>query len=350
MSINGTVRWGLLATGAIARAFALGVKASVTGSLAAVASRTEEKARAFGVEFGIPRRHGSYEALLADRDVDAVYISTPHPQHAEWTVKAARAGKHVLVEKPIGINQREAQAMIAAARENNVFLMEAYMYRCHPQTARLVDLIRDGAIGEIGVIQATFSFRAEFKPASRLWSNELAGGGILDVGGYTTSISRLVAGAAAGRPFADPLSLSGAGRLHPATSVDEWAVATLKFPLDIAASVATGVGLNQENVVRIFGTEGYILLPNPFVAAREGAAPGRIVVCRRGGAPREIAVESPVTSFAHEADVCGRAILAGRRQAPPPAMTWDDTMGNIRAQDAWRAAIGLVYGAEIRST
>ena len=338
------IQWGLLATGAIAKAFARGVKQSETGELAAVGSRTAEKAEAFGTEFGVPRRHGSYEALLADPGIQAVYISTPHPQHVEWAIKAAEAGKHVLVEKPIGINQYEAQAMMEAATANRVFLMEAYMYRCHPQTARFVELLRERVIGDVSVIQATFSFHAGFNPDSRLWSNALAGGGILDVGGYTTSIARLIAGAVRGLPFADPVAVTGAGHLHPQTGVDVWAVGTLKFEGGILATIATGIGTSQENVVRVFGSEGSILLPNPYLTAREGAMPGEIVVLRRGEPPRKIAVESTVTSYAHEADAVGRAIRAGQTEAAP--MPWADTLGNLRTQDTWRAAIGLTYEAE----
>jgi predicted dehydrogenase/aryl-alcohol dehydrogenase-like predicted oxidoreductase len=344
--MSNKIRWGLLATGAIAKAFARGVKSSETGELVAVASRSQAKAQQFGTEFGVPRCHGSYEALLADPEVEAVYVSTPHPVHAEWTIKAAEAGKHVLVEKPIGLNQFEAQAMIEAALAGKVFLMEAYMYRCHPQTAKLVELLRAGTIGDIGVIQATFSFQAGFNAESRIWSNALAGGGIMDVGGYAVSMARLVAGAAQGQPFADPVAVTGAGKLHPQTGVDAWAVGTLKFASGIVASVATGVGVGQDNILRIFGTGGNILVPNPWVANRDGSMPGKIIVNRRGEPSSEIVIDSPVISFAHEADVCGRAIRAGRLEAEAPAMTWEDTLGNIRAQDAWRAAIGLTYEAE----
>ena len=340
------IRWGLLATGAIAEAFARAVRVSQTGELTAVGSRTLEKAKHFGAAFGIARCHGTYEALLADPDVEAVYISTPHPQHAEWTIKAAEAGKHILVEKPIALNQYEAQAMIEAALANKVFLMEAFMYRCHPQTATLVQLLREKAIGNVSIIQATFSFHAGFDANSRLWSNALAGGGILDVGCYTASISRLVAGASLGLPFADPVSVVGAAHLNPTTGADEWAVATLKFQNDIVASLSTGIGVNQDNVVRIFGSEGNIFLPNPYVAERESAVAGRIIVNRQGQPQREVVVDSAVTSFAHEADVCGRAIRAGRLQAESPAVTWADTLGNIRTLDSWRAAIGLTYEAE----
>lgn len=343
---NTRVRWGLLAASAIARAFARGVKVSQTGELVAVGSRSQEKARAFGAEFDIGCCHGSYEALLADPKVDAVYISTPHPQHAEWAIKAAAAGKHVLVEKPVALNEHEAQSMIKAALVNKVFLMEAYMYRCHPQTLKLVELLRQKIIGDVSMIQATFSFQTAFDADSRIWCNALAGGGIMDVGGYTTSIARLVAGAALGQAFADPLSVSGTGYLHPQTGVDAWAVAALKFPGNIVAALATGIGVKQENVLRVFGSEGNIFVSNPFVAAREGPMPGKIVVNRTGETSREIAINSPVTSFSLEADVCGHAIRAGRQQAEAPAMSWADTLGNIRAQDAWRAAIGLIFEAE----
>lgn len=340
------IRWGILATGAIAKAFAKGLQESQSGCLVAVGSRTQERASDFAAAWGGVRAHGSYEALLADPEVEAVYVATPHTQHPEWVIKAAEAGKHILVEKPMAINQYLAQAMIDAALANKVFLMEAYMYRCHPQTARLVELLREGAIGEVAVIQATFSFRAGHDPEKRIWNNALGGGGILDVGGYATSIARLIAGAAQGQAFAEPAAVTGAGRLHPETGVDMWAVGTLQFASGIVATVATGVGVAQENVVRIFGSQGSILLPSPYCADRAQAAPGRIVLRRQGEAPREIEVPAAATSYAYEADVCGRAIRAGRLQAEAPAMTWGDSLGNLRAQDAWRAAIGLAYKCE----
>jgi len=340
------VRWGLLAAGAIAKAFAKGVQNSQTAELLAVGSRSKDKADVFGDEYGIPRRYGSYEELLADPDVDAVYVSTPHPMHAEWTIKAAEAGKHVLVEKPIGLHQYEAQAMLNAAVENNVFLMEAFMYRCNPQTAKLVELIKDGAIGDVRVIKATFSFHAGPNVDSRVWCNALGGGGILDVGCYPVSMSRLIAGAALGKDFADPVAVTGAGALHPETGVDAWAVGTMKFAGDIVASIATGVGVSQENAVRIFGSDGSIHVPDPWVCARDGQAPGKIIVNRRGSGTEEIDIPCPVTSFCLEADVASHAILAGKQEPDAPAMTWNDSMGNIRALDAWRAAVGVVYDIE----
>src|SRR5690349_3912469 len=141
--IDGKVAWGILGAGAIAQAFARGLAMSNTGTLAAVGSRSIEKADRLADEFApSARRQGSYEALLADADVDAIYLCTPHPMHAAWAIQAAEAKKHILVEKPFALNFHEATAIIEAAIANDVMAMEAFMYRCHPQTARLVELIR----------------------------------------------------------------------------------------------------------------------------------------------------------------------------------------------------------------
>ncbi len=340
-----SLAWGIIGAGGIARTFANGLARSATGRLVAVASRAQEKAAAFGAQVGLgpDRCYGAYEALLADPAVEAVYIATPHPMHAQWAIRAAEAGKHILCEKPIGLNQYEAMAIVEAARRHDVFLMEAFMYRCHPQTARLVELIRQQTIGQVRVIQATFSFHAGFNPQGRLFANELGGGGILDVGCYCTSMSRLVAGAAVGLPFAEPLEVRGAGHLGE-TGVDEWAVATARFPGDIVAQWATGVSLNQENVLRVFGSEGHLVVPSPWVPARDGGSTKIVVKLNREPEAQEIIVETDAYLYALEADTV--AAHLEQRQAASPAMTWDDTLGNMRALDQWRASMGFAYRAE----
>jgi predicted dehydrogenase/aryl-alcohol dehydrogenase-like predicted oxidoreductase len=335
--------WGIIGTGNIAKAFARGVAHSKTGKLVAVGSRTQDKADKFGEEFAVPARHGSYEALLADKDVQAVYISTPHPMHAEWAIKTAEAGKHILCEKPIGLNHAEAMAIFEAAYRHDVFAMEAFMYRCHPQIAKLVELLRQKVIGDVRVIQATFSFHAGYNPESRLYKNALGGGGILDVGCYCASMARLVAGVATGKNFAEPTELKGCGHLG-STGVDEYAVAAAKFPGEIVATLATGVGVNQENVVRIFGSEGNILIPSPWIPAREGGAVKIIVKKNNQKEPQEIVVESSDWLYGLEADTVAANIE--NRQAKFPAMSWDDTLGNMRTLDMWRQSIGLIYDME----
>ena len=354
-----TLNWGILGTGEIARTFAADLAASRTGRVVAVGSRSREPADRFGERFGVPRRHASYEALLADPQVDAVYISTPHPIHREWAVRAAEAKKHILCEKPIGVNHAEAAAVIDAARRNDVFLMEAFMYRCHPQTHKLVELLREKAIGDVRVIRATFSFHypIPYDPRSRLLAPDLAGGGILDVGGYAASMARLVAGVATGNDFAEPTELTGCGHLGR-TGVDEWAIASLKFPGpggtdgnadgnadggDILAQLACGVQVQQEEVVQIYGSDGWILVPDPWNPAKCGGR-AEIIVRRRGEAPRSVVVETDQPLYAIEADVV--AANLDRRQAPSPAMSWDDTLGNMKALDRWREAVGLAYDFE----
>ena len=241
------------------------------------------------------------------------------------------------------MNHAEAMAIFEAAHRHNVFAMEAFMYRCHPQIGKLVELLRQKAIGDVRVIQATFSFHAGFNPEGRLYKNALGGGGILDVGCYCMSLARLIAGVAIGKEIAEPIDLKGAGHLG-ATGVDEYAVAVVKFPGEIVATLSTGVGVNQENVVRIFGSEGNILMPSPWIPAREGGAVKIIVKKNKDKEPQEIVMESSDWLYGLEADTVAANIENG--QAKFPAMSWDDTLGNMRGLDMWRQSIGLVYDME----
>ncbi len=335
--------WGILGTGNIARKFAAGVRGSRTGRLAAVGSRSLESARAYAEDHGIAAEHahGSYEALLADEAVDAVYISTPHPLHARWAIAAAEAGKHVLCEKPLAMNYAEASAVVDAARRNSVFLMEAFMYRCHPQTAKLLELIRSGAIGEVQLIEASFSFRAAMDLGGRLFSQELGGGGILDVGGYPMSMARLIAGAAQGRPFMEPEAVAGAGVLGAASRVDEWAVASLSFSGGILAQLTAGVRMSGHNVVRVRGTEGWLEVAQPWVVARDGGD-GEIHLHCNGAAREVLRVHDPRPLYGIEADT----VAAHLGDGEAPAMSHADTLGNMRALDRWREAVGLIYDFE----
>ncbi|MEO6060541.1 MAG: aldo/keto reductase [Thermoflexales bacterium] len=340
------LKWGILGTGNIAHAFARGVKASATGKLVAVGSRTQANASAFGKEFGVgpAGRHASYAALLADPQVQAVYIGLPHPCHAEWAIKAAGAGKHVLCEKPMGLNHAEAMAMFEAAHENNVFMMEAFMYRCHPQMAKVVGLIRSGAIGEVRAIQATFSFNTAYNETSRVLNNALGGGGILDVGCYPVSFARMAAGAAIGAPFAEPVEVKAVGKLNTSTRTDEWTSAVLKFANGIVAQVSTGVQVAQDNGARVYGSTGWIHVPDPWIPSRDGSP--AYVHLHTGSRTRKLKIEPGRPLYALEADAVAEAIGRKSAQAAPPAHTWDDTLGNMRTLDLWREQIGLIYDAE----
>ena len=181
-----SLKWGIIGTGSIAHTFAIGLKKAKKGELVAIGSRAKETAVKFGSQYGVPEAkcYATYADLLKDSSVDIVYISTPHPQHCEVAIQTVQAKKHVLVEKPFALNEEEATHILAAAKENDVFLMEAYMYRCHPQTRKIVELVQNGAIGEVKLIRANFAFDGRpLGATSRLWRNELGGGAILDIGG-----------------------------------------------------------------------------------------------------------------------------------------------------------------------
>ncbi|BCU76353.1 Gfo/Idh/MocA family oxidoreductase [Luteolibacter sp. LG18] len=330
------LRWGILSTGRIAVVFAKAMESSKTGKVVAVASRDGRKAEEFAAGFDIPDFYGSYEELIDDPTVQAVYIATPHPQHAEWALRAIRAGKHVLCEKPLTMNHEETSEVATEARAWDVVVMEAYMYRCHPQTQRVLDLIRRGAIGRVGMVHATFGFDAPFSGGGRLWSKELGGGGILDVGGYTTSWARLVAGAVEGKPFLDPVEVHGSAIFHPETGVDTQAAANLVFPNGMLGQVSCSIGLGQENAVRLYGTEGWMWIPSPYIVNRH-LEPSRIFIFKPGATkPEEILVTPDRPLYTYEADAFADAVRAGEREVA--AMTLDDSLGNAAVLDQWLAS------------
>jgi predicted dehydrogenase len=189
------IRWGVLSTANIGRVAVIpAIEASTNGELVAVASRDDERAGAFASALGIPRAHSSYEALLADNEVDALYIPLPNSMHLEWTAKAVAAGKHVLCEKPLALDEAECHEMAAAAQRAGVTLMEAFMYRFHPRTARVLELIQGDAIGPLRVVRSSFSFRLR-NPDNIRMKPELGGGSLMDVGCYCVNVSRTLAGA-----------------------------------------------------------------------------------------------------------------------------------------------------------
>ena len=327
------LRWGILATGRIARKLADAVVASTTSELVAVGSRTQAAATTFASDYGDITAHGSYDDLLADSNVEAVYVSTPHPQHAEWTIKALEAGKAVLCEKPMGVNHAEVMAMVETADFHQRFLMEAFMYRTHPQTARLVELIREGAIGEVRQVNASHGFASPFNPDSRLHNNDLAGGGIMDVGCYPVSMARLIAGQ-------EPDAVAGFAQLGE-TGVDQWASGLLRFPSGLIARVSTAVSLSLDNRVQVFGTKGSIHLEAPWFGDR-GDGNWHFDMIR--GGERERVAGQCLPTYVLEVDEVARAVGAGAVESPD--MSWSDSLGNAQALDSWRQAVGLEFALE----
>lgn len=332
--------WAVLGPGGIARRFLSQLPAS-TGTLVAAGSSSPDRAQAFAdeaVEHGFADvRAGEYDAVLADAAVDAVYVSTVHTGHADLVLRALDAGKAVLCEKPLAPNHGTAMALVDAARQAGLPLVEAYMYRFHPQTAALLDLVREGVVGRVTHVDASFAFRSGER-SGRLFDVATAGGGILDVGGYPVTMAAAVVQAATGVAVAEPVELSATGTLGP-TGVDEWTVAHLTYRDGTTASVRTGVRVQDENAVTVHGTRGRIVLTDPWTLS---AAP-TITVHTVDEDPRTLSFAG-AEPYALEADATTAALASGAVEAAQ--MTLDETLATARTLDRWRAAIGLRYPFE----
>ena len=330
------LRWGILGTGNIARQFAEGLRSSRRCAIAAVGSRAAATAGAFAEAYGGPRAYGSYDELLADQNVQAVYNSLPNNLHHDWTIAALRAGKHVLCEKPFAMNRREAQEMFDVARHTRRLLVEAFMYRSHPLTAAVVQTVRSGAIGEVRVIRTSFCYRTTRIAGNVRFARELGGGALMDVGCYCINFSRFIAGA-------EPTTVFAAARKHP-TGVDDVVIASMDFPGDVLASFTAGMGVQADNTAYICGTEGYIEVPVPWKPPVNGA----VYTIARGTPPRQDkpppskvpprerrSVDANVDLYGLEADDFAATVLDGK----PPVVTEADTLGNMAVLDEMRRYI-----------
>ena len=345
------IRWGIVGPGAIAHNFADGLAESASGRLVAVAGRDAARRDTFGDRYAIDAalRFADAAALAASDAVDAIYIATPHPAHAELSVMALRAGKAVLCEKPAGMNAAEVIAVTEVAAQTGRFFAEGFMYRCHPQIARVLEIIGAGDIGQVVHIQSRFGFHAGFDATSRLYDAALGGGGILDVGGYPVSLVRLIAGAAQGLPFAEPLSFRGTGTLAE-TGVDAVAQAVMTFAGGLTAEIACAVARQMDNRAVIEGTTGRIVIDDPWVPGRNKGPSDATIHVTVGGETRTETLRHPEMLFAFEAEAASRAIAAGLKEMPHPGSSWADSIGTSHLQDRWRAEVGYVTFAEVPAT
>ncbi len=332
------VRWGILGTGKIARTLAQAIAGSSEAELLAVGSRDPQRADAFASEFGVSGS-GTYEEVIADDTVEIAYVATHHPEHRTWSVAAAEAGKHVLCEKPLAVRHVDAVEIVEAARRNDVFLQEAFAYRTHQQTERLLGLVREGAVGSVRAIDAVFGYDAGPEPTNYLMNPALAGGSILDVGCYTTSMSHLLAATARGVDVLPADEVSAAAVFGP-TGVDHTAAATLTFEGGVLARVACSIQANLDSTVRIVGSKGRIEVPTPWLPGWIGGGP-RILLERWGAGTEEIAIEEDRDVYTVEVDAVSRAVRDGERSSA--AMGWEDSLEHMLTLDRWRAAIGLRY-------
>ena len=315
------LRWGVLSTAKIAREKVIpGIRGAERSRLVAIASRDRARADAVAADARIERVHGSYEALLADPDVDAVYVPLPNHLHAEWSIAAARAGKHVLCEKPLAPTAAEAERMVAAAESEGVHLMEAFMYRLHPSWVRVVELVRSGAIGRLVAVQSWFSYYND-DPANIRNVRDYAGGALYDIGCYCVDLSRLLFDA-------EPTDVRASIVRDPATGVDVLTTGILDFPGGVA-SFGCSTRTEADQRVHILGTDGRISVDIPFNIPPD--RPTHVRLVRGGDPPVAPAVETiefaPADPYAVEVGRFAAAILDGEPTPVPPA----NAVANLRA-------------------
>lgn len=262
------VRWGLISTAAINRALIPAIRASNRSELVAVASRDAQRAAEYAGEWSIRDSYGGYEDLLAAPDVDVVYISLPNSLHAEWTIRAAEAGKHILCEKPLALTVSDVDHMVEAARRNNVVLFEGFMYRHHPQTLQLQELIRDGAVGDVRLVRATFAFYLD-RPGDVRFDPDLGGGSLWDVGCYPVSFAQAVMGAA-------PREVFGWQRIGD-TGVDFTFGGQMRYGDGRLALFDSSLETSFRAWAEVAGSEGILWLDHPWKPSREGPAAIRLI-------------------------------------------------------------------------
>lgn len=339
--VSQSFRFGILGTGQIAAVFAEDVAASELVSVTAVASRTLESAEAFSAAWSTGeepmRAYGSYQRLLEADDVDAVYLALPHAMHAEWAERALRAGRHVLVEKPMALDEREAVRLIESARAAELLIAEALMYRLHPQTAQLLELIGDGVVGEVQTVRASYTFSFPGLPDThRLIDPGLGGGALLDVGVYPASLALLVACAASGHAVA-PVDVSAVARRHSATAVETYTAALLQFPNQLLAELACGFELAVRDELAIYGSTGTLRVPEPawlYEQAR-GGRPSELLIEREGQPVEHVVVPAAASSYRLEAEAFAHAFVASTPPTEVPELPLAHTVATHALLDRW---------------
>jgi D-xylose 1-dehydrogenase (NADP+, D-xylono-1,5-lactone-forming) len=309
---------GIISTADINRKVIPGAHASAKVDLVAVASRTQERAEEYAREWEIPRAYGSYEALLEDPGVDAVYISLPNTMHVDWSIRSVEAGKHVLCEKPLTRTPADAERAFDAADQAGRILMEAFMYRHNPQTKRLRALIDDGAAGEVRLIRSAFSYSLYDEDNIRL-RTDVEGGALMDVGCYCVSGSRLAAGG-------EPEWVSGSAWYGP-TGTDWIFTGLLRFPGDVLATFDCATALPNRDELEVIGSEASLFVDDPWHANNP------VIELRRDGGTEEIRLDRE-DSYQLQLENLADAI-AGEAE---PLLGRDDALGQARALAALHAS------------
>jgi len=257
------LHWGVIRSSNIGRvAVNPAIQKSRNGELLAVASRNEQAAREFAEKAGIPTHYGNYEALLDDERIEAVYNPLPNSLHKEWTIRAAEKGKHILCEKPLALSASECREMEAAATANGVKLLEAFMYRFHPRTERVLEMLRSGVVGDLKQIRSTFTFPLT-RPEDIRWDRELGGGALMDVGCYCVNVSRTMVGR-------EPVEVRAMANFRT-PGVDEQMAGTLRFADGVLAHFDSALTIERTEAYQIHGTEGHLRIQKAFLPGTEDA-------------------------------------------------------------------------------
>ena len=310
------LHWGILGTGGIAHAFAADLVHTDTGEIVAVGSRSQEGADRFGEQYGIGRRHASYEALAADPGVDAIYVATPHPFHHENTLLALGAGKHVLVEKAFTMNAAQAVELVAAARARGLFLMEAMWTRFLPHVVEIRRLLAEGALGRVVTVMADHGQWFAFDPSSRLFAPELGGGALLDLGVYPVSFASMVLGTPTRiEALVEPAPTGVDGQVSILLGHDGGAQAVLNCTSSAASPTRAS----------IVGSDGRIDVDGPFYA-NVG-----FTFTPRGGTPTRFEAPERVHGLCYEAAEVARCVAEGLLESP--GMPLDESIEIMRTMD-----------------
>ena len=328
------LRWGVLGAARVARRRVIpAIQASANGAVVALASRDLDKGRAVAAEVGIGRVHGSYEALLADPGVDAIYNPLPNALHAEWTVRAAEAGKAVLCEKPLAQDADAAAHMVEACVRHGVPLMEAFMYRFHPQNVRVRALLAQGAIGRVDQVRAGFCFRMDpLDPANVRLQRALAGGALLDVGSYAVNASRMVFGE-------EPRRATAWRDFDERFGVDVALAGVLEYPGRRFATVDCSFKAGYSGWYMVLGSDGTIEVPRAFTPQLDDT----VVVIADAQGHRRAERFAGVDQYRLMAESFAAAVLAGE----PVPYAPDDAVRNMRAIDALARAAARNCGEDI---
>ena len=335
------VKWGILGTGMIARAFASSIKDSQNSELKYVASRTKESSNKFAEKYNCEAIEG-YDSLIDLEDFEALYIATPHPQHFEFALRALQKGKAVLCEKPMTMNSTEAMILIEAARKNNSLFMEAFMYRVHPQTEKIREIIKDYFLDEPLEIEASFGFKADVPKEHRLVNPELGGSSILDIGCYPMSMSRMVVGIQEGKNFTNPTNLKSKGTLSE-NNVDLYAEAKLEFSNGSIAQISSSINQILPNTVIIKNQRTTLEVVEPWRCGEDVGRKSSIFLSHEGK-KEEIQFNEPIGIFTFEIDHFSEVLLSGSIESN--LVSHSDSHGNMIWLDTWRKSIGVYYSED----